>query len=167
MTTTTRRRSFRAALAVTTLPLLVAGLAACSAGGTDAEQSTDSVQKQARTWDTTLAECMRDAGYEFADPDSEGTSIDAGQDEGWFTQFDTCLQSTTDELGERPVSEAEKKANEEADAKFTEVEECLQEHGIDFPRADEGTGPVFKAPEVPDDVAETCGWDDYVTPAGE
>ena len=108
--TTRRPRALRTALTAAVLPLLVAGLAACSSGGDDTATSDDSVQKQARTWDTTLATCMRDAGFEFGDPSTDGVSIDGTAGQEWFDQFDSCLESTTDELGERPVTEAEKKA---------------------------------------------------------
>jgi len=162
MTTTPRSRP-RTALALGLLPLLVMGLSACSGtDGADGDRDTSasSVERQARDFDLALASCMRDAGFEMSDPGNGGSEIDLGavdDSDAYLEAFTDCQASVTDELGERPFTEAEERQMDEATKEYEKVQECLEEKGVVFPDAENG---VVKAPDVPADVAAACGAED-------
>ena len=160
MTVTTPRT--RRLVALCAVPALLAGLAACSsADAADETASQETVERQAHDWDLALSQCMRDAGFEMDDPQGGGVQIslpEGGDADAYFAAFEDCQASVDDELGERPVSEAEKKAGEEAAKKWEVIQDCLEEHGVEFPDADSG---VVAAPDVPDDVAAECGADGF------
>jgi len=160
MTVTTPRT--RRLYALCAVPALLAGLAACSsAGAADEVASQETVERQAHDWDLALSQCVRDAGFEMDDPTGGGIAVsipDGGDQEAYFAAMDDCTSSVTDELGERPVSEAEKKQGEEAAKEWAVIQDCLEEHGVEFP--DEGSG-VAAAPDIPDDVAAECGADGF------
>lgn len=160
MTVTTPRA--RRLYALCAVPALLAGLTACSSGDAgDDTASQGTVEQQAHDWDLALSQCVRDAGFEMEDPMDGGIALsvpDGGDQEAYFAAIDGCRSSVTDELGERPVSEAEKKAGEEASKKWEVIQACLEEHGVEFPESESG---VAAAPDIPDDVAAECGADHF------
>jgi len=151
----------RRLLALCAVPALLVGLAACSGAGTDDVAAQDTVEEQAHDWDLALVQCVRDAGFEMDDPENGALAFSTdgqGDQEAYFAAVDDCQRSVVDELGERPVSEAEKEQGEEMAKKWQGVQECLEEHGVEFP--EEASG-VIAAPDIPDDLAAECGADEF------
>jgi len=160
MITTPRLRT---TLTLGLLPLLVAGLAACSgtddAGGTDASGtgSQGSVERQARDFDLALTSCMRDGGFELDDPGTGGAALDltdVSDPDAYLAALTTCQDDVTAELGERPITDAERRQGEEAAQEFQKIQSCLEDKGVVFPESDSG---MVSAPVVPDDIAAACG----------
>jgi len=152
------------ALASAALPLLVAGLAACStSAGTDATSaSEESTEKQARDWDAALSSCLRDAGFDLDDPDLFGDEEGQGATVDWDAvgpATDACLAEVTDERGDRPVTEAEADAQADADAEVDRVRSCLEDHGVEV--EDEGEGFFTPPEDVPQDVVTDCDAQDW------
>jgi len=146
----TPRPRTRAALTALALPLLLAGLTACSSGGSDTADG-DGPEAQARAWDAAYVACVEDAGFETEGPFA-GMSTSA--DPAELDAVDACFQETTADLGDRPVTEAEEREGEEDLEEYDRVIECFREKGVDVGETQEGV----QAPpqDVPDDIVAAC-----------
>jgi hypothetical protein len=146
------------------LPLLVVALAGCSAtaDGAPETKSDSQIAADAQAWDLANANCMREAGVDIGDPsdDGGGMAISRGDDmdmDALLAASEKCAKSTTDELGERPVTASEKKSQDEFEAKLRESTECIRDNGYDVPDQVDGSGGTDSMDDVPDDVLEECG----------
>ncbi|WP_314102800.1 hypothetical protein [uncultured Frigoribacterium sp.] len=159
----------RAALLLA-LPLFAVALAGCSAGsdaGGDSStpRSESQLAADAKAWDVANAQCLRDAGIDVGDPsESGGTAVGVGGDfdpEAFQAAARTCREEVSAELGERPVTAAEEKAQGEYEEQLRESNACLRDEGYDAPDPKEGDGGamISEAPDqdIPDDVLEACG----------
>lgn len=146
------------------LPLLVVALAGCSTSADDAPEtrSDSQIAADAQAWDLANASCMREAGVDIGDPsgDGGGMAISRGDDmdmDALLAASEKCRESTTDELGERPVTASEKEDQDEFEATLRESTECLRDAGYDVPDQLDGTGGTDSMDDVPEDVLEECG----------
>ncbi|MGH9135910.1 MAG: hypothetical protein ACRD0G_02550, partial [Acidimicrobiales bacterium] len=127
------------------------------------------------------AECMRDQGIDFPDPQIDDGRVTISRDDGgepgsaeaeeFEAADEQCRSIMEDVMGdfEPPSAEEQERMREEA----LEFSECMREHGIDMPDpvfADEGDGRVGVAiggedspggfdPEDPEfqEAADECG----------
>ena len=158
------RRTSAAALAA--VPLLVLGLAACSAGSSGSAVKSDSeIAGDAVAWDVAYATCMRGEGVDVPDPSPDGTKTapnfaDDLDTEAFERANETCEAEVQRDLGPRPVSAAEKSAEQEAAAEMQETNDCLRAKGFDVsdPSAG-GTGVTRGLETVPDEALRACGVD--------
>jgi len=171
MTTTTttcrprRRTSSLAALA--SVPLLVLGLAACSpsssgsgSGSGSGVKSDSQVASDALAWDVANAQCMRAAGFDVPDPSSDGTSqgLKVGDDmDALGRASEKCTAEVTDDLGPRPVSASEKKAQEDHREETRKTTACLREKGFDVSDPTDGSYIPEGLADVPDEALQACG----------
>jgi hypothetical protein len=151
------------------LPLFAVALAGCSAGsdaGGDSStpRSESQLATDAKAWDVANAQCLRDEGIDVGDPsESGGTAVGVDGDfdpEAFQAAARTCKEEVSAELGERPVTAAEEKTQDEFEEQLRETNQCLRDKGYDAPDAKEVGGAVIsEAPDqdVPDDVLEACG----------
>ena len=162
------RTSSLAALA--SVPLLVLGLAACSPASPGADSASGSgaksdsqVASDALAWDVANAQCMRGEGIDVPDPSSDGTSqglkLGDGVDmDALGRASEKCTAEVTADLGPRPVTTSEKKAQQEGAAEVRGTNECLREKGFDVsdPVAG-GSGASGGLENVPDEALAACG----------
>lgn len=135
-------------VAVAAVVLLPGLLAACS-GSPRPDATTSSTGQAAKG--VSLAECMRDKGYEMPDPKSGGNTMELSAPDGidqeqYKADLATCLDSTTgdaDGAGEAGVAEEAPGGNEQQ----KKVAECIREHGF----ADYPDGQDARATYEPDD----------------
>lgn len=150
------------------LPLLVVAFTGCSSegGGTSPTTKSESqLAADAKTWDVAVAQCMRAEGLDFADPsDSGGNAVEVGDDfdpDAFQAAAGKCQDEVTEELGERPVTAAGKKAQEDYEEQLRETNECLRDKGYDAPDPEEGDGGAMISEasddEIPESVLEACG----------
>lgn len=151
-TTTRRNRSLLAAAAAT---LLLPGLLAACSGSTpggDAASTADTAAKG-----PSLAECMRDKGYDMPDPGSgSGLQLSApdGVDEEQYQgDLRSCLDDTA---GAGDARVAEQIPGD--DDRTLRTAECIREQGFsDYP--DDEDGKIRYQPddqEAFDEVARAC-----------
>ena len=170
MTTTTLRPRFRASslAALASVPLLVLGLAACSPASSEEDsgsgvKSDSQIASDALAWDVASAQCMRDAGFDVPDPSSDGTKQSPNFDddtdvEAFARASDECQAKVQGDLGPRPVTAAEKGAQQEGADATRKINECLREKGFDVSDPVAGGSGVTKGLEkVPDEALEACG----------
>jgi hypothetical protein len=153
---TIRTRTSLAALAA--VPVLLVALAACSGPAADAEPKTQKTAT-AQDWSLAWASCMRDAGHTVDDPTSDGgqgiSLADGDSIESFTADSGTCDKKVTQKLGERPVSDEQKKQAQE-DAK---TDDCLRKEGVEVT-----DGGALNLDDIPADVQEKCG---VVAPSGD
>jgi len=147
------------------LPLLVGALAGCSTAADDAAAETKSesqIAADAQAWDLANANCLREAGVDIGDPSGDGGGMAISRGDGLdmdalLAASETCRESTTDELGERPVTASEKKSQDEFDARLRESAECVREAGYDVTDQLDGAGGTATMDDVLAGVLEECG----------
>ncbi|MFJ3395248.1 hypothetical protein [Leifsonia aquatica] len=74
-----------------------------------------------------------------------------------------CMKKVTGKLGERPVSESDKKKAKERDVKFERAYACLEAKGVDTTPKDNGDGTFsegFSESNLPESVKSECGLND-------
>ena len=123
------------------LPLLVVALASCSSEGggdaTSAPKSESQLEADAKAWDVANAQCLRDEGIAVDDPsEGGGVAIGIGDDldvETFQAAAQTCQEEVSAELGDRPVTAAEEKAQGEYEEQLRESIACLRDKGYAAP----------------------------------
>jgi len=161
------RTSSLAALA--SVPLLVLGLAACSPGSSGSDSASGSgaksdsqVASDALAWDVANAQCMRGEGIDVPDPSSDGTSrglkVGDGIDmDALGRASEKCAAEVTADLGPRPVSASEKKAQEDRREETRKTTACLREKGFDVSDPTDGSYIPEGLADVPGEALEACG----------
>jgi len=167
-TTTALRPRLRASslAALASVPLLVLGLAACSSAEDDSASGsgvkTDSqIASDALAWDVANAECLRGEGFDVPDPSADGSRPGMSADidlDAFATASGKCDAKVQGDLGPRPVTASEKKAQQEGEAEVRKTNECLRGKGFDVtdPGAG-GSGASGGLESVPDDALKACG----------
>jgi hypothetical protein len=142
------------------LPLLVAGLSACSAPATEAAPtvSTPSGGEQ-RSYDSfeeyqlALFACLRDEGIDVNDPSGGGQNITRSDD-----AFQEAIETCQVELGPPPAQEGAGGGSDTADSLRDEqlrIAQCLRDQGVEV--ADPAPGGDLEIPrDVPSAAFETC-----------
>jgi hypothetical protein len=131
-TTTTTTFRTRALVAVATLLLLPGALTACSGEAPDGQPTTSADAG------ATTASCMRDKGYDMADPstsdDGMKVSIPDGVDkEQWQQDMDACLGGG-DGNGAGGGGSGMAEPAPGVDAKSAQVAKCIRDAGFaDYP----------------------------------
>lgn len=152
-TTTTRRtRSLlTAAAAVLLLPGL---LASCSADAPDAGPTKSAGNAKG----VTLAECMRDKGYDMPDPSSGGKTLQLSAPDGvdedqYQADVKTCLD---DSAGAGDASMAKQMPG--SAGRQRKAAECIRDRGFeDYPDDEEAKAGYQPDDQTAfDDVARTC-----------
>lgn len=139
--------ALRAAVLVA-LPVLTLSLASCSGAGDPGQSSSASA---ADSWQLQFAQCMRDQGIDYADPEPDGP-VSAGIDEASRAASAVCA----DKLGPAPAPEKDRPSGTDMQQMFLDAARCLTEKGFDTPDPKEGEGLVI--PEgVSPEVLEACG----------
>lgn len=161
---TTTSRTSRALFALAAVPLLVVALAACTSGDGDATpdvKSDSQISSDAQRWNVANASCLREEGIDVPDPTADGMQKGFPADIDMDTlnaAFETCEEKVTDELGPRPVTAQEKKAQQEYEEQARESAKCLRDKGYDVADPSQGgSGLGNGAEDVPADVLEACG----------
>lgn len=168
--TSSRLRTPSSLAALASVPLLVLGLAACSPASSGADSASGSgaksdsqVASDALAWDVANAQCMRGEGIDVPDPSSDGTSRGLNLGDGVDMDAlgrasEKCAVEVTADLGPRPVTASEKKAQQEGAAEMRKTNECLREKGFDVsdPVAG-GSGVSGGLENVPDEALAACG----------
>ncbi|KIU03381.1 hypothetical protein [Frigoribacterium sp. MEB024] len=144
------------------LPLLVVALAGCSTAADDPAGSESQIAADAQAWDLANASCLREAGVDIGDPSGDGGGMAISRGDGLdmdalLAASETCRESTTDELGERPVTASEKESQDEFDAMLRESAECVRDAGYDVTDQLDGAGGTDTMDDVPEGVLEECG----------
>lgn len=150
------------------LPLLLAGLAACSndAAGSISEAgstgSGDSADPDRQEQMLKFTECLREHGLDVPDPDSEGRfaipfggGSASGPDEKTREAMEACQDlaplrgGNLDELRNDPEFQ-------DAQLRFAE---CMREHGVDVPDPDQdgGGGFMIDGGDVPRETLRAAG----------
>lgn len=150
-----RRRRWLAAAAATAMLTLTA---AC---GDDGDSDSDSAENDAasfKEYQLEFAECMRDHGVNFPDPESDDDKMSKTLKVDDQQAFEKASTACEDELGPRP---ADPDAPDMSTAEMNEIQarfhKCLRDNGVDIPKAPPGGGA---APAIPRDtdpkVLEEC-----------
>ncbi|MBT1675126.1 hypothetical protein [Curtobacterium aurantiacum] len=153
--TKTIRRN-RSLLAVATaVVLLPAVLTGCSSGGPGGGP-TDTTGTAAAG--VTLAECMRDRGYDMPDPGNGGPTVQLSAPDGVDEeQYRDDLTGCLDDTAGAGEADAAKPAPGMA-GKALEAAACIREHGFsDYPDDEEGWIAYQPEDEAAfDEVARSC-----------
>jgi len=164
MTTTALRPRLRASsiAALASVPLLVLGLAACSPakdGSGSTVKSESQIESDALAWDVAYAQCLRGQGIDAPDPSSDGNrqALKVDDADALERASGTCSTKVTGELGPRPVSAFEKKAQQEGRDEMRKTSECLREKGYDVSDPTDGSYILDGLENVPDEALEACG----------
>lgn len=153
-TSTNRKHLFAAACAVILVPTL---LTACSGGASDDRTASD----QASGAGATLASCMREQGYDMADPSASGggtalAAPDGVDAEQWGADLQACLGEVRADDGAGDGVQAAQPAG--TPEQRQEVAECIRENGFtDYPD-DEDAMATFTPDdeEAFRDASSTC-----------
>lgn len=147
----------RVVAALLAVPLLI-GLAACSApGGPQASggDSTTGTEQSFEDYQLAYAQCMRDEGIDFPDPEGDGgmsVTLDAGNAEAMTAASDACR----DKLGTPPAPPGGTKSEAEVREEMLKMAQCFRDQGFDVP--DPKDGQAFGIPaDAPEEVFEACG----------
>lgn len=152
-----RRRRWLAAAAATGLLTLTA---ACGDDG-DSDSDTASSENEAATYEEyqlEFAECMRDQGINFPDPESDKGKMSQTIEIEDQQAFEKASTTCEDDLGPRPANpDAPDMDSEEMKEFQARFQKCLRDNGVDIPKAPPGGGA---APAIPSDtdpkVLEEC-----------
>lgn len=150
---TTRHRLTLRAAALVVLPVLALSLASCSAAGAGAsgQSSSPSAANDADSWQLQFAQCMRDRGIDYADPEADGP-VSAENDEASLAASEEC----TNKLGPAPAPEGGSPSDTDTQQLFLDAARCLTEKGFVTPDPKEGQGLAI--PEgVSPEALEACG----------
>ena len=150
-----RRRRWLAAAAATGMMTLTA---AC---GDDGDSDSDSAENDAasfKEYQLEFAECMRDHGVNFPDPESDDDKMSKTLKVDDQQAFEKASSACEDELGPRPANpdtpDTDPAEMKEFHARF---HKCLRDNGVDIPKAPPGGGA---APAIPSDtdpkILEDC-----------
>lgn len=154
--------------ALIAVPLLALSLAACAPGGQEKTESpqtggskTDSSEtSDTMSWQLDYAECMREQGIDYPDPQEGGGGFmmsTQGDEDPQMMQ--TAAETCEEKLGDPPAPSPEEQAA--ADKEFlkwaTEAAECYRENGYDMPDPDPNGKTLSFPSDAPQEVMEECG----------
>lgn len=136
------------------LPVLLLGLASCSAGNDPASEPapSETTAGSFESWQLKFAQCMRDAGIDYKDPDvNGGTSANVG-DSATLEASDACMKK----LGTPPAPPGGKDSGGSGGTSFLEAAKCLRDEGFEVDDPKESN--QISIPEgVSDAILEKCG----------
>ena len=120
-------RSFAAAL----LAASVLGFAACG-GDDDAPAASQSADRKTREAELKFAECMREHGIDFPDPQEGPGLVKIGEDESpeELREAEKACEKFRKAIKPPELTEAQQ---QEFKKQALEHARCIREHGIDFP----------------------------------
>ncbi|TDP95345.1 hypothetical protein EDF62_0022 [Leucobacter luti] len=150
------------------VPLLALSLAACAPGGQEKTESpqtggskTDSSEtSDTMSWLLDYAECMREQGLDYPDPEEAGGGLMMStQGDADPEQMQAAAEICEEKLGEAPAPSPEEQAA--ADKEFLnwakEAAECYRENGYDMPDPDPNGKTLSFPSDAPPEVMEECG----------
>lgn len=150
--------ALRTAIAVGSATFLLAGLVACSptaqdddaaSNGSTSSSTSKGTEKDLDDWRLSYAQCMRDQGIDYPDPDKAGGQTITMTD-GWDEAAATCEEK----LGKAPAGSGEDA--DTSDNPMLEIAQCLREKGYDI--EDPKPGAAGRIPDnLTDEDAEACG----------
>ncbi|MFZ4896320.1 hypothetical protein ACL9RL_17895 [Plantibacter sp. Mn2098] len=138
--------------ALIALPVLLLGLASCSADTDPASEPapSESAANSFESWQLKFAQCMRDAGIDFKDPDSKGGLSGTTGDSASAAASDACMEK----LGPPPAGPGGEESG--GGTSFLEAAKCLRDEGFEIDDPKESN--QITIPEgVSDPVLEKCG----------
>lgn len=155
---------FRRIAAMTAVPLLLVGMAACSTSSGESDESSGASVTEAdmQAWSMKYATCMQDQGLDFPDPpkdpnaSAQAFDIDAM---GGMDVFEAADKTCRGKLGEPPMTEEMKKMMEDPQAmqeQTLKLAKCLRDQGYDVEDPTPGSGLALDS-EISPEAFEACG----------
>ncbi|MFB7841970.1 hypothetical protein [Microbacterium sp. NPDC056052] len=151
------KRSRGALAALAAVPLTIAILSGCSAGGGGQPSSDRAETPSAKSfddWQLAFAQCMRGEGLDFPDPGKGGLGVTIDQSNA--AAFDKASTKCREKLGNPPAAPGDEgKTEEQLQEEALKSAKCFRENGIDMP--DPKNGSVAAMPmDVPPEVLKKC-----------
>jgi len=121
---------FARSLAAALLAASALGLAAC--GDDEAPAASQSADRKARDAELKFAECMREHGIDFPDPQDGPGLVKIGKDESpeELREAEKACENFRKAIEPPELTEAQQ---QEFKKRALEHARCMREHGIDFP----------------------------------
>jgi hypothetical protein len=121
---------FARSLAAALLAASALGLAAC--GDDEAPAASQSADRKARDAELKFAECMRENGIDFPDPQDGPGLVKIGKDESpeELREAEKACEKFRKAIKPPELTEAQQ---QEFKKRALEHARCMREHGIDFP----------------------------------
>lgn len=136
------------------LPVLLLGLASCSAGSNPAPESapSETAAGSFESWQLQYAQCMRDAGIDYKDPTADGKTSAVAGDSATDEASEACMEK----IGPPPAGPGGKEPGGSGGKSFLEAAKCLRDEGFEIDDPKESN--QITIPEgVSDPVLEKCG----------
>lgn len=145
----TSRRPLAARLAAcAAFPILLLGIASCSAGEPSSTPDQTSVaDRDFASWQLAFAQCMRDEGIDFQDPGEDGAQAAGTANEDSMAASQKCA----DEVGPPPAQEGDQGDKSGDGESLLKAAQCLRDNGVDIADPDEHnslTIPMDVSPEA-------------------
>lgn len=153
------KRSRGALAALAAVPLTIAILSGCSAGGggqpsSDGAERPSADAKSFDDWQLAFARCMRGEGLDFPDPSKGGLGVTIDQSNA--AAFDKASTKCREKLGNPPAAPGDEgKTDEQLQEEALKSAKCFRENGIDMPDPKDGSTAAMPM-DVPPEVLKKC-----------